>query len=310
MSSLRTGQRSKAVWLLLLVATVLQHQSASKLMAQARQHTPPTQPFYRYNLLESSLPSAPSCPKLNTPASTTLLYTLRGGSDYYKSSQQPPPYKNQNSRYREEWEIPREEEGADRYHPEQHDQDYYDDRGLPSPSMSNRRSNSGGRLANSMNIPIPNIVSKGNRKVGLPLLAAGVAVTMLGMSLFFNKTLMRLGNLLFISGVVLTLGPSRTMGYFLQPQKARATACLAAGIFLVFIGWPIVGIALELFGLLNLFGNMFPVFWLVVKQMPIVGNLLQQTGGDRGGKQRAYKSKYYDDDDDFVRRKREEEELY
>ena len=143
--------------------------------------------------------------------------------------------------------------------------------------------------------------------MGVPLLAAGVAVTMLGMSLFFNKTLMRLGNLLFISGVCLSLGPSRTMGYFMQAKKARATACLVAGIFLVFIGWPIIGIVLELFGLLNLFGNMFPLFWAVAKQMPIIGNLLQQSGGDRKSRR---KPRYYDDADDMNRRKREEEEYY
>ncbi|EEC42866.1 predicted protein, partial [Phaeodactylum tricornutum CCAP 1055/1] len=112
------------------------------------------------------------------------------------------------------------------------------------------------------------------RKVGLTLLASGIMVTMLGISLFFNKTLMRLGNLLFIAGVPVTLGPSRTMGYFLQPQKTRATVCLVLGILLVFFGHPVFGMVLEAFGLLNLFGNMFPLLMAVVKQMPIVGNLM------------------------------------
>lgn len=81
----------------------------------------------------------------------------------------------------------------------------------------------------------------------------------------------------------MTLGPGRTAGYFFQPKKARATACLALGLFLVFVGWPIVGILLEGFGLLNLFGNMFPVAMIVLKQMPVIGPLLKGDFGGSGG---------------------------
>ena len=106
---------------------------------------------------------------------------------------------------------------------------------------------------------MPDVVKNGNRKIGIPLLGGGAALTLLGVSLFFNKALMRLGNLCFVAGVPMTIGPSRTAGYFLQPKKARATGCLFFGIFLVFVGHPVLGILLEGFGLLNLFGNMFPV---------------------------------------------------
>jgi Got1/Sft2-like family len=101
---------------------------------------------------------------------------------------------------------------------------------------------------------------------------------MLGISLFFNKSLMRLGNLLFIAGVPMTIGPGRTAGYFFQPKKSRATACLALGIFLVFLGSPVLGIALEVFGLLNLFGNMFPLVAVLIKQVPFVGTLFGSGG--------------------------------
>lgn len=121
----------------------------------------------------------------------------------------------------------------------------------------------------------------GDRRIGVPLLGLGVVFTMLGVSLFFNKALMRLGNLLFIAGVPTTLGPSRTAGYFFKPEKTRATACLFLGILLVFVGWPMVGMALEVFGILNLFGNMFPIFWAVVKNMPIVSSLTKNSGSGR-----------------------------
>lgn len=143
---------------------------------------------------------------------------------------------------------------------------------------------------------LPNIIKTGNRKIGLPLLGIGAALTVLGISLFFNKTLMRLGNLFFVAGVPMTIGPGRTAGYFFQPTKARATGCLALGIFLVFVGWPVLGIALELFGFLNLFGNMFPVAMVVLKTMPVIGPLLR---GEVGGAGPNRKRRYDGDGDDF-----------
>jgi hypothetical protein len=100
-------------------------------------------------------------------------------------------------------------------------------------------------------------------------------VTMMGITLFFQRTLMRLGNLLVIAGIPMTIGPKRTASYFMDPKKTRASVCLAAGIFLVLVaGRPMFGIALEVFGLLNLFGNMFPVVLAIAKQMPVIGPLL------------------------------------
>ena len=135
------------------------------------------------------------------------------------------------------------------------------------------------------------------------LLGGGAVFTLLGISLFFNKTLMRLGNLLFIFGVPLFIGPGRTAGYFLQPKKARATGCLGFGIFLVLVGWPIFGIALEIFGIMNLFGNMFPVAMILLKQMPFVGNLMKgdNSGGRKAKNKRkdSYEDSYrYEDEDD------------
>jgi hypothetical protein len=115
---------------------------------------------------------------------------------------------------------------------------------------------------------------------------------------------MRLGNLLFVIGIPLLLGPGRTAGYFLQPRKARATGCLGCGIFLVFVGHPLIGIILELFGILNLFGNMFPLVLIMAKNLPVVGSLFggssggSSSGGGRTRSREREPSRYNDDDDD------------
>lgn len=144
---------------------------------------------------------------------------------------------------------------------------------------------------------LPSVVKNGNRKIGVPLLGIGAALTVLGISLFFNKTLMRMGNLFFVAGVPMTIGPGRTAGYFFQPTKARATGCLTLGIFLVFVGWPVLGILLEAFGLLNLFGNMFPVAMAVLKTMPVIGPILRGNGNNNNRRNSGNRNNRYDDYD-------------
>jgi hypothetical protein len=119
--------------------------------------------------------------------------------------------------------------------------------------------------------------------------------------------LMRLGNLLFIAGVPMTLGPSRTLGYFLKREKARATACLAVGVFLVLLGNPVFGIILEVFGLLNLFGNMFPVVLAIARGMPVIGPLLSGNNNKRRNDDRQ--ERYYDYPED-EQEQREDERYY
>jgi len=179
-----------------------------------------------------------------------------------------------------------------------YDGDYYDDRG--SSRGDRRRQGNAAAAASNVLKSMPGIIRNGDRRIGLALLGSGTIVTMAGVALFFQKTLMRLGNLLVIAGIPMTIGPSRTVGYFVRPEKFRATACLAFGIFLVFVGWPIFGIAFEVFGLLNLFGNMFPMVMAIAKNMPVIGPLL--SGGARGnnnrsnGRRRPADDDYYYDD--------------
>jgi hypothetical protein len=180
--------------------------------------------------------------------------------------------------------------------------DYYDDRdrSMERDYNPSRRSS---RSSPSSMPDVGGLLRNGNKKIGIMALGGGVVFTLLGISLFFNKTLMRLGNLLLIVGVPLFIGPGRTTGYFLQPKKARATGCLGLGIFLVFIGWPVFGIALETFGIMNLFGNLFPVLMLMVKQMPIIGNLFDKKENPKRKQSASSRNNYrdsysYDDEED------------
>ena len=64
--------------------------------------------------------------------------------------------------------------------------------------------------------------------------------------------------LLFLCGVLLIIGPKKTYRFFFQWRKAKGTACFLGGIALVLYGWPMIGITVEGWGFLNLFGDFFP----------------------------------------------------
>jgi hypothetical protein len=69
------------------------------------------------------------------------------------------------------------------------------------------------------------------------------------------------------------------------------------GLFLVFVGSPLFGIALEVFGILNLFGNMFPILMIMIKQMPIIGTMLKSTNNSSSS--RTKNRARNDDEDDY-----------
>ena len=108
-------------------------------------------------------------------------------------------------------------------------------------------------------------------EIGVALTTFGGLFMLLGVMLFFDGALLALGNvrlriaivwttyslvvqLLFLSGLTLIIGPQKTFYFFARKQKLRGTVCFIGGILLVFFKWPFVGVIVETFGFLNLFG--------------------------------------------------------
>jgi hypothetical protein len=57
-------------------------------------------------------------------------------------------------------------------------------------------------------------------------------------------------------------------------DRIRGTVCFFLGIFLVILRWGLIGMSLEVFGFLNLFGNFLPIVLTVGRQIPVLGKLL------------------------------------
>ena len=157
------------------------------------------------------------------------------------------------------------------------DNDYSDSRDSPYSSRSRSPPPRSGISAPN----IPHLSGFANRQLGFLLLTFGSVLTLLGIALFFEKNLLRFGNLLFIAGIPMVIGPGRTASYFLQPKKSRATGCLGMGIVMVLAGRPMIGMGMEAFGVLNLFGNLFPIVGIMVKRLPAMFGV--GSGGGMGG---------------------------
>lgn len=59
--------------------------------------------------------------------------------------------------------------------------------------------------------------------------------------------------ILFVSGLSFVIGLERTFRFFFQRHKAKATSFFLGGVFVVLIGWPIIGVVLEIYGFFLLF---------------------------------------------------------
>ncbi|KAJ3756878.1 Got1-domain-containing protein [Lentinula raphanica] len=116
------------------------------------------------------------------------------------------------------------------------------------------------------------------QKIGVALTTFGALFMLLGVMLFFDGALLALGNILFVSGLTLIIGPRKTFYFFARKEKLRGTICFIGGILLVFFKWPFFGMIIETFGFLNLFGDFFPVVITFMRQLPFIGTVLSLPG--------------------------------
>ncbi|CAO3611415.1 unnamed protein product [Mucor hiemalis] len=112
-----------------------------------------------------------------------------------------------------------------------------------------------------------------SQKIGVGILSFGIFFMLLGVITFFDSGLLAIGNILFVIGIVLTVGYKTAFGYFTQKSRLRGTICLLVGIVLVLSKWCFFGMIIEIFGVLNLFGNYFPVILSFLRRLPVIGPL-------------------------------------
>jgi hypothetical protein len=135
-----------------------------------------------------------------------------------------------------------------------------------------------------------------NTKLGTGLLFLGCVFLFLGVLFLFDSALLALGDVMFLAGLVLTIGISRTVRFFSRPERMRGIVSFFGGVFLVMVRWPVIGMVLQLYGLVYLFGQFFPIIGQTMKETPVVGQIFQIPAVDRflasfGGRGSGGKSK-------------------
>ncbi|XP_062513094.1 vesicle transport protein GOT1B-like [Corticium candelabrum] len=116
------------------------------------------------------------------------------------------------------------------------------------------------------------------QKIGIGLSGFGVIFLILGTVLFFDRGLLAMGNILFIAGVAFVIGMERTFKFFFQARKAKATGCFIGGILIVLLGFPVIGMIVELYGFYLLFKGFLPIAVNFLRRVPIIGNVLNLPG--------------------------------
>jgi hypothetical protein len=76
-------------------------------------------------------------------------------------------------------------------------------------------------------------------------------------------------------------GVSRTARFFSRRDRIRGIISFFFGIFLVMIRWPIFGMILQLYGLVYLFGQFFPIAAQSMKDTPVIGDVLKMPAVER-----------------------------
>ncbi|RXW23337.1 hypothetical protein EST38_g2517 [Candolleomyces aberdarensis] len=133
-------------------------------------------------------------------------------------------------------------------------------------------------------------------EIGVALTTFGGLFMFLGVMFLFDGALLALGNILFVSGLALIIGPQKTVSFFARKQKIRGSICFFGGILLIFLKWPFFGMLIETFGFLNLFGDFFPVVISFLRQLPFIGTLLSLPGVAGIPDQDPFSSLLEDDD--------------
>jgi hypothetical protein len=105
--------------------------------------------------------------------------------------------------------------------------------------------------------------------------------------LFFDRAMLAMGNILFLIGLPLILGPAKTLLFFSRRQKLRGTAAFTMGILLILFRWPLIGFLVELYGIMILFGDFLATIAGFMGNIPVVGpyivKALEKLGVGRSG---------------------------
>ncbi|KAL4914398.1 vesicle transport protein [Aspergillus aurantiobrunneus] len=123
---------------------------------------------------------------------------------------------------------------------------------------------------------MPSVWMTDNQKIGVIFCSGGGLFLFGGVLMFFDRSLLAMGNILFLIGLTLIIGLEKTLAFFSRRQKIKGTVGFALGILLILLRWPFTGFLIELYGLFILFGDFLVTIGQFAGNVPVVGPFVQR----------------------------------
>jgi len=87
----------------------------------------------------------------------------------------------------------------------------------------------------------------------------------------YSSSRLAMGNILFLIGLTIIIGPQKTLLFFARRQKLKGTAAFFGGLLLILLRWPFIGFCVELYGIFILFGDFLGTIAGFARNIPVVG---------------------------------------
>ena len=117
-----------------------------------------------------------------------------------------------------------------------------------------------------------------NKKIGIGLIVIGLVFYFLGLLFMLDRGFLAIGNLAFIMGLVILVGPSNTVAFFMRKTKMKGSLCFFVGFLMIVVGWfgfVFLGFMMQLYGLYLLFRDFIRTIFKTLENMPGIGPILR-----------------------------------
>lgn len=109
------------------------------------------------------------------------------------------------------------------------------------------------------------------QKIGVAFCSGGGLFLIGGVMMFFDRAMLAMGNILFLIGLTLIIGTTKTIAFFARSKQWKGTLAFTVGIGLILMRWAFIGFVIELYGILVLFGDFFATIAGFARAIPVVG---------------------------------------
>ena len=115
-----------------------------------------------------------------------------------------------------------------------------------------------------------------NNKIGMFLVITGICSFTTGIFFFFERSLLLLGDICFIVGICMLLGPKGSLGFFTKKSKLIPSLIYLLGFFLLVVRWSFVGAVVQIYALFSMFRSFLPFIFEYLMSVPVIGPFLSK----------------------------------